>query len=131
MGAGGDGRDELAVQGRPPVDPSTRLKVSGPTRGWIPARGRNDGVNGVGRQGKCGVGGLVESRAIREPPLRGEGTRGPRSTLRSYPPRRICAVGRAGTRPAPTGGRKQVERVESVGYGIGAGGNLEYTGGTV
>ena len=106
MGAGGGGRDELAVQGRPPLDPSTRLRVSGPSRDGFRLGGRNDGVNGVGRQGKWGVGGLVGSRAVREPPLREEGTRGPRSTLRSYPPRRICAVGRAGMRPAPTGGRK-------------------------
>ena len=42
----GEGRDELAVQSRPPLDPSTRLpprricdRVSGPSRGWIPARG--------------------------------------------------------------------------------------------
>ena len=34
----------MAKQGRPPLDPSTLLRVSAPPRGWIPALGgRNDG----------------------------------------------------------------------------------------
>ena len=38
------GRDGLAEVGRPPLDPSTGLRVSGPSAGeWIPALGgRND-----------------------------------------------------------------------------------------
>ena len=36
---GWGGRDGLAVRGRPPLDPSTWLRVSGPSWGWIPARG--------------------------------------------------------------------------------------------
>ena len=77
MAAGGGGRDELAVQGRPPLDPSTRLRVSGPSRDGFRLGGRNDGIKGVGRRGKWGVGGLVGSRAVRESPLRGGGASRP------------------------------------------------------
>ena len=36
---GRGGRDGLAMRGPPPLDPSTVLRVSGPSRGWIPSRG--------------------------------------------------------------------------------------------
>ena len=39
--------DGLALRGHPQLDPSTLLRVSGPSWGWIPALGgRNDGKGG-------------------------------------------------------------------------------------
>ena len=51
----GEGRDELAVQCRPPLDPSTVLRVSGPS---LMDSGSGGGMTeGKGRHETCACGG--------------------------------------------------------------------------
>ena len=130
---GGWGGARRISSAGPPPAPLRPIcdRVSGPSWGWIRLGGRNGGkwrrAAGSGESGVWwGVGRFANQ------PYGGWG-RGLAAHARPFDPTRRggSALWGGRARDPPTGdGEEWVERVGCVGYGIGAGENLEHTGGT-